>query len=118
MTNRVSKERLRELIDWHLSFPLNANGQDTLAALRELESLREGWIACSERTPDIGVRVILLCGKNSFVDIGRFDGVEDTGFNRGPRWRDDRGALMVPQWHPTHWMPLPPRAMLAANEKP
>jgi len=56
MNKRINEAKLANLIAWHESFPLNVNGKATLAALRELEQVREAMLkaydACARAMPE------------------------------------------------------------------
>lgn len=94
-TDSVSDERLAELISYY-NPPGSRWDRDTLAALRELATLRaappvaaEGWISVAEKLPDWHTEVLWVQAN------GR---MEVTGITKDTR---------IDWYTYTHWMPLP-----------
>lgn len=59
----------------------------------------DGWVACSERMPKKGQEV--LC-------TDRFENYETALYDTGYIPRPPFFATTAGEFHPTHWMPLPP----------
>lgn len=65
--------------------------------------LQEGWVACSERMPEIGVDV-LAC---TISPIGGFEEIETAQWHGGMKGEHPVFITSADAIEPTHWMSLP-----------
>lgn len=76
-----------------------------------LVAVLNGWIACSDRLPEIDLtapkyaqRVRVIAGNARYVGELEF-GTNAYAKRTEPHWQESGGREAV--WAPTHWMPLP-----------
>ncbi|QMR80118.1 DUF551 domain-containing protein [Enterobacter roggenkampii] len=65
--------------------------------------LQDGWVACSERMPGMGVDV-LAC---TISQIGGFEEIETAQWHGGMKGEQPVFITSADAIEPTHWMPLP-----------
>ncbi|MDF7719216.1 DUF551 domain-containing protein, partial [Enterobacter hormaechei subsp. xiangfangensis] len=71
------------------------------------DELPEGWVACSERMPDIGTEIFYFCQDDGLRDCGivsssNFSDKSDAQLYVHAEGYDLRFGVDI-----THWMPLP-----------
>ena len=67
------------------------------------DKLPDGWVACSERMPGMGVDV-LAC---TISPIGGFEEIETAQWHGGMKGEQPVFITSADAIEPTHWMPLP-----------
>ncbi|MGV6380983.1 DUF551 domain-containing protein [Escherichia coli] len=74
-----------------------------LAAAPTHSGTNDGWVACSERMPGMGVDV-LAC---TISPIGGFEEIETAQWHGGMKGEQPVFITSADAIEPTHWMPLP-----------